>query len=36
VIGEMQPRKGLFPGVEVPWNVLGRRASINDMGGNRV
>ena len=33
---EMQPHKGQFPGVEVPWSVLGRRASIREMRGNRV
>jgi hypothetical protein len=36
VIGEKRPHKGLFPGVEVPWSALGRRASIRDMGRNRV
>ena len=36
VIGERRPHTGPFPGVEVPWNVLGRRASIHDMRGIRV
>jgi hypothetical protein len=36
VTGEMRPHKGLFPGVGVPWSVLGRRASIREMRGNKV
>jgi hypothetical protein len=32
----MQPHKGPFPEAEAPWNVLGMRASKNDMRGNRV
>jgi hypothetical protein len=36
VIGGMRPHKGPFPEAEAPWNVLGMRASKNDMRGNRV
>lgn len=36
VIGGMRPHKGPFPEAEAPWNVLGMRASIHDMRGNRV
>lgn len=36
VIGGTRPHKGPFPEAEAPWNVLGMRASIHDMRGNRV
>jgi hypothetical protein len=36
VLGEMRPHMGPFPEAEAPWNVLGKRASIDDMRGNRV